>query len=78
MTWKNNYERQNKNRHYNFNRGESLELQEEGEIFGRVSETPPSKPLPISDSSLIVVGKVTKSQPFLSETKTSIYSEFSK
>jgi len=69
--------RQNKNRYYNFNRGENLELQEDGEIFGRVSEAPPSKPLPLSDSDLIIVGKVTKSQPYLSETKTSIYSEFS-
>lgn len=69
--------RQNKNRFYNYTRGADLETQEEGEIFGRISEAPPSFSLPISESDLIIVGKVVKSQPFFSETKTSIYSEFS-
>lgn len=70
-------DREKKNRKYNSRYGEDLTTQSPGEIFGRVSERPPSIPLPVNESDLVVVGKIIKVQPYLSESRNFIYSEFS-
>lgn len=69
--------REAKSRKYSADHGEDLRTQTAGEIFGRVSESRPSKPLPTSESDLVAVGKVTKSQPYLSQSNNRIYSEIS-
>lgn len=46
-------------------------------IGGAVTEhTPPEQPFPVSTSDVVVVGEVTKASAYLSEDKTSVFSEF--
>jgi hypothetical protein len=68
--------RQIKSHRYNWPRAEPLVVQEGDEIYGRIEERPPLDPIPISASDAIVVGKVLKVQPYLTELQTSIYTEF--
>jgi hypothetical protein len=70
--------RKSKNRRYNHSSPRALDLtkQEDGHISGRVDESPYPLPLPMETSDLIILGSVTKRQPYLSENNTSIYTEF--
>jgi hypothetical protein len=68
--------RQYKNHRYDHPRGESLLGQLDGEVYGRVEETSPPEALPISSSDAVVVGRVVRLQPYLTETGTAIYTEF--
>jgi hypothetical protein len=69
--------RESKNRQYNYVHGEDLNEQREGEVYGRVTEGPGFAAIPVSDSELIIIGRIAKAQPYLSENRTTIYSEFS-
>jgi hypothetical protein len=68
--------RGNKNRRYNYGHGEPLMNQPDGYIYGRVDEASPPPPIPVATSDVIIVGTITKAQPYLDELKRSIYSEF--
>jgi hypothetical protein len=68
--------RRAKNRRYNYDRGELLTNQPPGFIYGRFSEAGIPPPLPASLSHLVILGTVTSAQPYLAESKTSIYTEY--
>lgn len=70
--------RKSKNRRYNQSSPHSLDLtkQEDGNVSGRIDESPSPRPLPVETSDLIIVGNITRRQPYLSENNTSIYTEF--
>lgn len=70
--------RQAKNRRYN-RVDQSTPLTELPEDVGGVGVHggPPPPPLPVKESDFVVIGTVIKAQPYFSETRTSIYSEFS-
>lgn len=68
--------RQNKNQRYKYEHGEPLMNQADGETYGRVDEASPPPPIPASASDLIIVGTITRAQPYLDELERSIYSEF--
>jgi hypothetical protein len=67
--------RKEKNRRFNKSkRAFQLEEQKDGEISGTLLESPPPPALPIT-SDLIIVGRIQRRQPYLSENITCIYSE---
>jgi hypothetical protein len=68
--------RQIKNRRFHYPRGENLNEQKPGEVYARSSEAGFSAPIPYLISDLVLVGRVIKAQPYLSEPNTVIYSEF--
>lgn len=69
--------RRDKNRRYNSSRSdEILSEQPSDVIYGRIDESPRPSPLPILESDAIVLGTVIAVQPFLTENKKSIYTEF--
>lgn len=74
---KKNAARKNKNKRYNLPPSYfDLAEQVDGEASGRVPESALPQPFPVADSDLIIVGKIIKRQPYLSENRSSIYTEF--
>jgi hypothetical protein len=67
--------RQDKNQRYKNEHGELLMNQPDGQIYGRVDEASSPPPIPVSASDVIIVGTVTKAQPYLDELERFIYSE---
>jgi hypothetical protein len=69
--------RQNKNRRYNSTRSDqSLMDQPHDVIYGRIDESRRPSALPIGESDAVILGTVIEVQPYLTENKTSIYTEF--
>lgn len=70
--------RQAKNRRYDKIRQGKTPLTELADNVGGVGiqGEAPRSPLPVAESDAVVIGTITNTQPYLSENKTSIYSEF--
>jgi hypothetical protein len=69
--------RQAKNRRYNSTRAEKmLTEQPQDAVYGRLDEAPRPPALPVRESDAVILGTVIEAQPYLTETKTSIYTEF--
>jgi hypothetical protein len=72
-----NLARKSKNKRYNLpDSSFDLSKQADGEASGRVLESELPPPFPIGASNLIIIGNITKRQPYLSDNKTAIYTEF--
>lgn len=66
-----------KNRRYNSSRSDQIVgAQPVVAVYGRIDESPRPSALPISESDAVILGTVTRTQPYLAENKKSIYTEF--
>jgi hypothetical protein len=69
-------ERQLKGHRYDRPLAEPMLAEKGDELYGRIEEYPQPESIPISTSDAIVVGRIIKVQPYLTQLQTSIYSEF--
>jgi hypothetical protein len=69
--------RQSKNRRYNSTRSDQLLTEQPSDVVsGRIDESARPSPLPIPESDAVILGTVVGAQPYLTEDKKSIYTEF--
>jgi len=69
--------RQAKNRRYNSQRSDQVLTEQPPDVvIGRIDETPGPSPLPFGESNAVILGTVVVAQPYLTEDKKSIYTEF--
>ena len=70
--------RRAKNRRYNSTRSDQVLTEQPPEVInGRIDESPRPPAIPISQSDAVILGTIVRTQPYLSDDKKSIYTEFS-
>jgi hypothetical protein len=70
--------RQAKNRRYDSTRSDRVLTEQPPDvIYGRIDESPRPPAIPVSQSDAVILGTIVRVQPYLSDDKKSIYTEFS-